>query len=344
MAMDGPYRVAVLGATGYTGRLVVAEARRRGIPLRLVGRSEERLRALAQPGDEVRVADAGDVAALTAAFEGAFAVVSLAGPFLVVGDGPVRAAIAAGAHYLDSTGEQAFARRVYEEHGPAAERAAVVLLTMFGFDYVPGDLAAALAAEGRDRVERIDVCYAVTGVATSRGTKRSAAAIMGSPLAAWVDGRLAPTRFGADRRAFRFPFGERDGVEWGGGEPLTVPRHVNVGTVRAYVRTSRRYAPLGRLARVAAPVIGLAARLAPEGPPAARRDAQRFTVVADADGTLAAVAGVDPYGSTASILLTGVEALAAGEARGSGALAPAEAFEPNRLLERLRGVVDRVES
>jgi short subunit dehydrogenase-like uncharacterized protein len=344
MATDGPYRVAVLGATGYTGRLVVAEARRRGIPLRLVGRSDARLRALAQAGDEVRVADAADVTALSAAFDGAFAVVSLAGPFLEVGDGPVRAAIAAGAHYLDSTGEQAFARRVYEEHGPAAEQVGVVLLTMFGFDYVPGDLAAALAAGGRERIERIDVCYAATGASTSRGTKRSVAAIMGNPLVAWVDGRLVPTRFGATRRRFRFPFGERDGVEWGGGEPLTVPRHVDVGTVRAYVRTSRRLAPLGRLGRLAAPAVALAARLSPEGPTDSRRDGVRFTVVADADGTLAALGGTDPYASTASILLTGVEALAAGEARGSGALAPAEAFDANRLLERLRGILERLES
>jgi short subunit dehydrogenase-like uncharacterized protein len=342
MATQRPYRLAVLGATGYTGRLVVAEAQARGLSLRLVGRDEGRLRALAGDGDEVRVADARDVEALTRAFDGSLAVVSLAGPFLEVGDAPVRAAVAAGSHYLDTTGEQAFAHGVYADHGEAAERAGVALLTMFGFDYVPGDLAARLACEGRDEVDRVHVCYAVAGGGTSRGTKRSIAAIMRNPLRSWTDGRLTPTRFGATVRTFRFPWGDRTGVEWGGGEPLTVPRHTRVREVRAYVRAPRLAAPAGRIGRLAAPVLAAAARLAPEGPAEARRTA-RFTVLADADGTRAALAGVDPYSSTASIVLAGVEAIAAGELRGVGARAPAEAFDVHTLLARLEGVLTRVD-
>lgn len=345
MATEGPYRLALLGATGFTGRLVVAEARRAGLALRLVGRDEARLRPLADEGDEVRVADARDPAALTEALRGTFAVVSLAGPFLEVGDGPVRAALGAGSHYLDTAGEQAFARRVYEEHGPAAERAGLVLLTMFGFDYVPGDLAARLAAEGLEPLDRVDVCYAVAGQATSRGTKRSIAAIMRSPLASFADGRLVPTRFGATTRRFRFPFGERSGVEWGGGEPLTVPRHTLVREVRSYVRAPRAAAAAGRFSRLAAPAVALGARLAREPSPESRPGA-RFTVVAEARGPAGtrsvALAGGDVYAAAAAIAVAGVQALAAGEARGAGALAPAEAFEPAALLARLTGVLERV--
>jgi short subunit dehydrogenase-like uncharacterized protein len=91
--------LAVLGATGYTGRLVVEQARALGIPVRLVGRRREALEALAQDGDDVRVADAAHEQELIDAFDGAFAVASTAGPFAEIGTKPVGAAIAVGAHY-----------------------------------------------------------------------------------------------------------------------------------------------------------------------------------------------------------------------------------------------------
>src|SRR5688500_19772974 len=147
--------LAILGVTGYTGRVVVAEARRAGLELRLVGRRREALEEVAAPGEEVRVADAGDEDALRAAFEGAAVVASLAGPFLEVGLAPVRAAVAAGAHYLDTTGEQEFVRLVHDEI-----EAETVVLPAFGFDYVPGDLAARLAAEQVEGpLEEIAVAY-----------------------------------------------------------------------------------------------------------------------------------------------------------------------------------------
>ena len=53
--------LAILGVTGFTGRLVLDEARRSGLDVRLVGRRRDALDALAAPGEEVRVADAAQV-------------------------------------------------------------------------------------------------------------------------------------------------------------------------------------------------------------------------------------------------------------------------------------------
>ena len=171
--------LAVLGATGYTGRLVLDEARRAGLPLRLVGRRREALDALARPGEEVRVADARDEQALAAAFDGATVVASTAGPFLELGFAPVAAAIAAGAHYLDSTGEQRFVHLVHEQFGAEAAARGVVVIPSFGFDYVPGDLAARLAAEQVEGgLDEVVVAYSVKGVGTTRGTRRTLAAVM----------------------------------------------------------------------------------------------------------------------------------------------------------------------
>src|SRR6266540_1456278 len=351
--------LAILGATGYTGRLVVDEARRVGLPLRLVGRRREALEELARDGEEIRVADAGDGASLRSAFEGAFAVASLAGPFLEVGYEPVAAAIDAGAHYLDITGEQEFTRRVYADFGPRAAERELVLLSAFGMDYVPGDLAARIAAEkllpapapakpappllgGSVEptplvpLDEVAVAYSFSGAGTSRGTKKTMALLAGRPHFAWAGGRLVESRLGATSRTFPFPFGDAECQEWGGTEPLTVPRHTVVREVRSYARIPKAITKVGAVAK---PALELAAKLRPAGPSPEDRTKSRLAVIAIArrgeELRTATLTGSDPYGLTALLIVRGYESLRAGEARSVGALAPAEAFDARSFLARL---------
>jgi short subunit dehydrogenase-like uncharacterized protein len=335
--------LAILGVTGFTGRLVLDEARRAGVQVRLVGRRGAALEALAKAGEEVRVADARDNESLRRAFAGIEVVASLAGPFLELGLGPVKAAVDAGAHYLDTSGEQQWVGLIHAE-----VRARTVVLPAFGFDYVPGDLAARLAAEKVDGpLDELVVAYSVKGVGTSRGTRRTIGHVMGQKQVAWQDGRLVPSSFGATTRGVRFPFGERTVVEWSGTEPLTVPRHTDVRNVRSYLRAPAVAARAGGLGRLAAPIVRAASRLGPSGPSAASRGKSRFTVVAEARGRegngRAVVEGTDAYGLTALLIVRGAEALLAGEARGTGVLAPAEAFDARTLAGRLEPYLRIVE-
>ncbi len=328
-------QLAILGVTGYTGRLVLAEARRAGLGVRLVGRRRDALEELAAPGEDVRVADARDEGALREAFDGASVVASCAGPFLQIGLAPVRAAVAAGAHYLDTTGEQEFVRLVHD--GIEADTA---VLPAFGFDYVPGDIAARLAAEQvAGPLDEIVVAYSVHGVATSRGTRRTVGHVMGQKQVAWENSRLVPSRFGATTRTVRFPFGEKTVVEWSGTEPITVPRHTDVQNVRSYIRAPGAAAKAGALGRLASPLVRLAARFARQGPSEDSRAKSRFVVVAEASGQggsgRAVLTGTDVYGLTALLIVRGAEALLAGEARATGVVAPAEAFDARTLIGRL---------
>ena len=338
--------LAVLGATGYTGRLVVDRARELGLPLRLVGRRREAMEEIAVAGDEIRVADARDDRALREAFDGAFAVASLAGPFLATGDLPVAAAIDRRAHYLDTSGEQAFARLVYEQYSGRAEAAAVVVLTSFGFDYVPGDLAARLAAEGLEPLDEVLVAYSVQGMAASAGTRTTIGHVMRQPQVTWEGGRLIESRFGASTRTVRFPFGEASVVEWSGTEPLTVPRHTRTQRARSYVRAPKAAARTGGIAKLAAPLVSLTGKVG-GGPSPKRRARTRFAVVAEAHGPngsrYVSLTGSDVYGLTALLIARGAEALGNGEARGVGTLAPAQAFEPRAFLEKLAPLI-RIES
>jgi short subunit dehydrogenase-like uncharacterized protein len=333
--------VAVLGATGFTGRLVVERAREAGLPLRLVGRRREALAALAREGEDVRIADARSEADLLEAFEGASVAASLAGPFLELGPRPVAAAIAVGAHYVDVTGEQAFARLVHEGFGDSAAERGVVLLTAFGFLYAVGDLAARLAADGLEPVDEVIAAYAVDGFGLgSSGTRRTVGHVMGQPVVAYEDGSLVASRVGASSREVEFPFGRERVVEWAGTEPLTVPRHTHARRVRSYVRTPLPAfaARAARLGPLAAPLLRLSARVG-GGPAPEHRSRTRWTVVAEARssgrGRRATLTGRDVYGLTALLVVRAAEALRAGEVGAAGALAPAEGFDPGALLDRL---------
>ncbi len=106
--------VAVFGATGYTGRLVAHALRRHRVPLLLAGRNAGKLAALAEQlgGAETLVASVGDRTSLDALARRAGVLVNCVGPFLDLGEPVVRAAIGAGAHYIDTTGEQPFLQAV----------------------------------------------------------------------------------------------------------------------------------------------------------------------------------------------------------------------------------------
>src|SRR5689334_20948992 len=107
-------RILLLGATGYTGDLTARSLVRQGARPVLVARNADRVRALADElgGLETAVADVTRPGTVTDVVEPGDVLVSTVGPFLRFGEPAVRAAAEKGAHYLDSTGEGPFMRRV----------------------------------------------------------------------------------------------------------------------------------------------------------------------------------------------------------------------------------------
>ncbi|MET8544734.1 saccharopine dehydrogenase NADP-binding domain-containing protein [Kitasatospora sp. NPDC004799] len=158
-------RIVLLGATGFTGRRVLRELLARGETPTLVGRDRARLLALAEHHRAelpVAEADATSAADLARIFTGDDVVVSTVGPFARLGKPTITAAAEAGAHYLDSTGEPPFIRQAFTLDALAAARGAT-LVPAFGYDYVPGNLAGALAlTEAGDRARRVEIGYFLT--------------------------------------------------------------------------------------------------------------------------------------------------------------------------------------
>src|SRR5215210_6369376 len=140
-----PARIVLFGATGYTGRLTAERLVAQGERPVLAGRSPTRVAELAERlgGLEWRQADVARPQSVAALVRAGDVLVTTVGPFTRWGEPALRAAIAAGAVYLDSTGEPAFVRRVFEEHRAAG----ATLMPAMGYDFVPGALAGALALE-----------------------------------------------------------------------------------------------------------------------------------------------------------------------------------------------------
>jgi short subunit dehydrogenase-like uncharacterized protein len=364
-----PGRIVLYGATGYTGRLTAQALLARGARPVLAGRDEGRLAAvsarLARTSEggadlETAVADTSGPAAIRALIGPGDVLVSTAGPFMKAGAAAVDAAASAGAVYLDSTGEPPFIRRVFEEFGPRAERSGAVLLTAFGHDFVPGNLAGALALqEAGERAVRVDIGYFARGDmrrASSAGTRASAAGVMLEPGHAFRGGRLVTERPAAELKTFQVGGKARDAISVGGSEPFTLPRlrtgsaagtespagtlrdvRVFLGWFGRATRTVHRLSAATPLLRSAPGMQRLTDALAErvqrsraEPDPAQPMHVDVIAVAADADGRALAevtLSGGDPYTFTGSILAWGASRAAAGDlANLRGALGPVEAF------------------
>jgi short subunit dehydrogenase-like uncharacterized protein len=345
-------RIAIVGATGFTGGLVAETLAARGAALRLIGRNAERLArrhaSLAATDADTRVVTDWREAPLAQALAGCAAVISCAGPFVRAGGPVVRAAIRARAHYCDSTGEQSFIREVYDGLDAPARGAGIALVPAAGYDYVPGDLGCALVAEGAGPLDRIEVTYASESGASSAGTRRTMLEILAAPMIERSDGELRPIRLGEHRKRIETPFGAIDALSFPGGEAVMAPRHVEVRSVRSFIGT--RSPPRGvalipvlrRLVRVG-PARRLLQRVfagrGPHGPSQESR-ARRFLCQIEAwpvDGAPRTVRleARDPYGFTAAALAELALRMADGRVARTGALSPAQAVDPRDFLAAL---------
>jgi len=147
--------VVVLGASGITGRRVaahLAEQRAEDGPRwaaagRDPARVESVLAGIGVSAPETIVADVGDPASLVAMASRTRVVANLVGPYTLHGRPVIEACVAAGAHYLDLTGEIPFMRSVIDDYDARAVEAGVKVVQPCGFEALPPDLAVLLAAE-----------------------------------------------------------------------------------------------------------------------------------------------------------------------------------------------------
>lgn len=140
--------VCVLGATGYTGRLVAdylaARAGAEKLRWALVGRNAAKLEAVQREvgSPPVIVADALDRAAMDKVAARTRVICTTAGPYTKYGSEVVAACAANGTHYCDLTGEVNFMRAMIDAHHERARQTGARIVHACGFDSIPSDLGA----------------------------------------------------------------------------------------------------------------------------------------------------------------------------------------------------------
>ncbi len=149
MSNDKEFDLVLLGATGFTGRLVAEYLLGRHgadgeLKWALAGRDEGKLAALREELGAgklpIVVADSHDRASLDALVARTRVVCSTVGPYALYGSELVAACAAAGTDYCDLTGEVPWMRRMLDAHAEAARASGARIVHCCGFDSIPSDI------------------------------------------------------------------------------------------------------------------------------------------------------------------------------------------------------------
>ncbi|MFI7671305.1 saccharopine dehydrogenase NADP-binding domain-containing protein [Nocardia sp. NPDC049526] len=328
--------IAVYGATGHTGGYLLTELHRRGITPILVGRSASRMQAAAVaagvPDAEIRVAALTDHDALVAAFTDADVVISSLSAYVHNGEPVLAAAIAAGAHYTDLSGEQLFLKRVFDEYGAKAEAAGVTVIPGVTDNNVAGDLLAHLTA--RRLTGPVEIVLSHLSKSGGNGSKGSAKTVFASldwfRSGGWhfQDGELC-TGTTARHAEMTFPghTATTSVAKFPQPPVITIPRHTDVSYVEGVLDT----AILDLLGSFTEEII--------DSLPDEPSSDLRYDVVVDAYDTSGhsargVVSGGDSYRDSALEAAEIAVRLAKGTTK-PGTLSIAEAFDAEELLDAL---------
>ncbi|MBJ8340115.1 saccharopine dehydrogenase NADP-binding domain-containing protein [Antrihabitans sp. YC3-6] len=168
--------VVVYGVSGYTGRLVCEYLREFNVPFIAAGRDKGRIQEVLDkvPGiDDVEhevVEVENTVEALTELFTGAKVVSNMVGPFIKYGPIVAEAALAAGCHYLDTTGEQDWLMEAKTKYGPAYAEKGLVIAPSIAQMYTTGEIAANIALE-TPGLDTLDILVLWKGFPTYASTQ-----------------------------------------------------------------------------------------------------------------------------------------------------------------------------
>ncbi len=343
--MNSAPRAMIYGANGYTGRLIARRAVERGLKPLLAGRNYEAVAALGAELDCPVVAfGLHQPSQIAERLQGISAVLHCAGPFSQTARQMMDGCLAAGADYLDVTGEI----DVIEwgaARGQRAKQAGVALIPAVGFDVVPSDCLAAMLAERLPGAKTLQLAFHATG-GYSPGTLKTMLESLPSGGRARIEGEIrhVPTAW----KMMEVPFhpGKRFAMTIPWGDVASAYYSTGIPNIEVYTTMSRRQIARLRRLRFLFPLLAWGAfqRFARwriertvKGPSEADRAAGRSSLwgrVGDdrgktASATLDTLSG---YPLTALTAVAALERVLAGEVP-KGFSTPSQAFGRQFILE-----------
>lgn len=355
--------VVVYGASGYTGMLTMDWLIDQNIPFTAVARNagrtlemmQQRVVRLESAVYEIVECD-NSVDRLVDAFKGAKVVCNTVGPFVKFGMPAVEAALKAGCHHLDTTGEQAYIIEAREKFGRAYAEAGLLLSPSVSYMYAVGEIAAELALEtpGIDALETASL---------SRGPNQGSGVTVGSTASIFELFRARQYHLW-DNQMQEWPVGSSLEIStpefllptfclpWGGTSlPVFYERDPRVRYCRSVVgfydnpamravhglsqRWEEEFKHLPAPAQDAV-VAQIVASTTPSMPPRERTTLNRSVDIAVGRGQLASVrasvTSITPYITTGALQTAAVIKLLDGETRKTGFASACQAFGHRYLL------------
>lgn len=234
----------IYGANGYTGRLIAQQAKQLGLQPILAGRSADVQALGAQLGLPARQFDLSNQAASSKALADVQLVLNCAGPFSATAAPMLQACLAAGAHYLDITGEYAVFEHAHSLH-EQAKAAGVVLCPGVGFDVVPSDcVALALKAAMPDAIELTLGFDTASGL--SPGTSKTMLENLADGGKVRENGALISVPNAYKKRLVDFGYGPKWAMTIPWGDVVTAYYSTAIPAISVYVPTPKMMIQLMR--------------------------------------------------------------------------------------------------
>jgi short subunit dehydrogenase-like uncharacterized protein len=356
--------VVVYGASGYTGMLIMDWLIDQNIPFTAVARNAKRVQEM-MAQRVVRLESANyeiveaehNVDSLTRAFKGAKVVCNTVGPFVNFGLTAVEAALKAGCHHLDTTGEQSYIRAVRDKFGELYRQAGLLVSPSMAYMYTFSEIAAELALEtpGIDVLETAALC---------RGPRGGASGVTVGSTASIFELYRQEACYLWEKQLLSHPFGASANIAdpgfvqpvfalpWGGTSlPVYFQNDPRVRSCSSYVgfydnnvmqmvhalgqKWDAEYKNLPKEQQDAV-ISSLVDSTTPSMPPRERTTTARTVDFAIGRGQLAAVRatvhGITPYISTGAVQTAAVMKLLDGETAKVGFASGSKAFGHRYLL------------
>ena len=358
------YPVVVYGASGYTGMLIMDWLIDQQIPFTAVARSARRVQEM-MAERVVRLESATyeiievehDVDSLVKAFKGARVVCNTVGPFVNFGLTAVEAALKAGCHHIDTTGEQSYIRAVRDRFGELYAQAGLLVSPSIAYMYTFAEIAAELALEthGVDSLETATLCrgprFAASGVTV--GSTASIFELFRAEQCYLWEKKLVPHALGTSANVVDPSFVQPVfSIPWGGTSlPVYFEHDSRVRSCTSYVgfydnnvmqmvhglgqKWEAEYKNLPKEHQDAV-IKQIVDSTTPSMPPRERTSVARSVDFAIGRGQLAAVRatvhGITPYISTGAVQTAAVMKLLDGETSKVGFASGCKAFGHRYLL------------
>lgn len=295
------HKIAVYGASGTTGRFVVAELEKRGFSPLPFGRAQ---------------ATADNPTALDHALTDAAAVINTAGPFAVTAAPLIAAAERAGIPYVDVAAE------IEANADTFARGASIPVVPAMAFFGGLGDLLVTAAMADWPTADSAHIAYGLSGWQPTPGTLAAgkvSSERRGGRRVRYANGRLEYHDDAVPTLEWTFPSGPRQVIgEFSMADIVTVPSHLTIPNVTTYMATDA--------------ATGLASGTSRQEPETFEVD---VVVRLGTEERRLTATGKDIYAVSAPLAVEAAERLLTGRSSASGVTSAGEAFDARDFLDSL---------